>query len=150
VSFGQYLQGLREQAVLSFRAAGRALGASGVYLAAFERGERDGPPSVELIRRIAVVFERDIREVMAAAGLACDPNIVADMGRVDLDVRFRRAMLHPELVPEGLTERELGYFPPILKSKILEWGDNIFVMTRANEDFDFDEVVHGEDPEDNE
>ncbi|MES2643867.1 MAG: helix-turn-helix transcriptional regulator [Myxococcota bacterium] len=120
--FGPYLRGLRESARLSLRAAAEDLGLSYSYLSMMETGAKSNPPSIKLLRRIADVYARDLREVLAEAGFEVDGSAGMDPPTDSLDERFRRLVMHPALRPMRMDDVVIELIPPLVKHQWIEFA----------------------------
>lgn len=66
-SFGEYLKSLRQEQRMSLREVERESGVSNAYLAQIERGDRR-PPSPEILKKLAPVYNVAVRDLLKAAG----------------------------------------------------------------------------------
>ena len=66
-NFGQYMKDLRQKVRMSLREVERESGVSNAYIAQLERGDRP-PPSAEILKKLAPVYNVPLRDLLKAAG----------------------------------------------------------------------------------
>lgn len=65
--FGEYMKSLRLKVRMSLREVERESGVSNAYIAQIERGDRP-PPSAEILKKLAPVYNVPVRDLLKAAG----------------------------------------------------------------------------------
>lgn len=121
-SFGPYLRGLRAAARFSLRAASEEMGVSFSYLAKLETGEKSSPPTLKVLKRIAEVYGRDLREVMHEAGFVFETPEDLDAMEGSLDARFIRLVTFPALRPMRMDAQVIEMIPPLVKRQWIEFA----------------------------
>ena len=121
-TFGPYLRGLRDAARLSLRAASARIGVSFSYLAKMETGERPSPPTIKVLDRMALVYGRDLREIMHEAGFRFEtPDELLALAE-SVDARFLRLVTHPDLRPMRMDAVVIEMIPPLVKRQWIEFA----------------------------
>lgn len=101
--------------------AAERLDVSLTYLQRWEVGNGARTVSQEWLERIAVVFCRDGREVMYAAGLLPElPQNLIDAAEIER--RFERLVTHPPLTPLGFDKGGLAYYSLRQKQQWLDFA----------------------------
>jgi transcriptional regulator with XRE-family HTH domain len=92
-NFGEYLKRLRGEQRLSLREVEERSGVSNSYLAQIERGVRR-PPSADILRRLAPVYNVPARDLLKAAGLFDEerPGITEEE---EVELAFQMVMSDP-------------------------------------------------------
>lgn len=87
-NFGEYLNGLRQGQRLSLRDVAAKTGVSISYLAQIEHG-RKKPPSPEILKRLAPVYNVPVRDLLKAAGYLEDVQpVLTDEEEIDMAFRY--------------------------------------------------------------
>ncbi len=86
--FGTYIRALRNDRSFSLRDVGEKAKISPSYLAQIEQGNRH-PPGMEVLKRLAPVYDVPLRELLKAAGYLDDPGGgLSEEEEVDLAFRY--------------------------------------------------------------
>lgn len=147
--FGAYLRNLRVERSLSLREAAMALKISFTYLQKLEAGTRTTIPSVLMLQQMAAAYDVPTTQVFAAAGLQVSTieNHAAAIDRV-----FRRLVLHPRLMPEGMDAKYwIDSFSTRQKRQIIELVQRLEQFLEdpnEPERQDVMSLLHGIPPED--
>ncbi len=101
-SFGPYLRKLRNEKGLSLRAAAQEIGLSFTKLQKLETGGRSKPPSLQLLDRLAKIYDQPQEDFLRKAGVVIDmPPDFYD--RMNNRKAFEGLVLHPALKPFKMT-----------------------------------------------
>lgn len=88
MSFSEYIKGLRVARRLSLREVAREAGISNSYLSQVEQGRR-GAPHPNMLRKLAVVYEVPVRELLENAGYLEEPEMAeSEEQRIDRAFEF--------------------------------------------------------------
>jgi len=128
--FGPWLRAQRLRHELTLKAASEALGVSFTRLHKLEIGGRVRAPSLELVQQIAVLYGRDLDEVLALAGFKVDlaPEL-RDAARCD--EHFAALVLHPALRPTAMDERWVEAFSRIQKAQWIQFAEKLEAHLRG-------------------
>ena len=91
--FGEYMKSLRLKVRMSLREVERESGVSNAYIAQIERDDRP-PPSAEILKKLAPVYNVPVRDLLRAAGYWDEdkPSLTEDE---EVEMAFRFVMNDP-------------------------------------------------------
>jgi len=107
---------------LSLRAASDRIGVSFSYLSKMETGERQSPPTIKVLDRMAQVHGRDLREIMHEAGFRFETPAELQSLTESLDARFLRLVTHADLRPMRMDAVVIELIPPLVKRQWIEFA----------------------------
>ncbi|MFH1463493.1 MAG: helix-turn-helix transcriptional regulator [Pseudomonadota bacterium] len=143
-TFGPYLRGLRDAARLSLRAASDRIGVSFSYLAKMETGERASPPTIKVLDRMAVVYGRDLREIMHEAGFRFETPAELQAMTESVDARFLRLVTDSRLRPMRMDAVVIELIPPLVKRQWIEFASKLETCLVGGT-ATVDEILRGKD-----
>jgi len=86
--FGSYLRNLRVEQRLSLREVEQRASVSSSYIAQIERGLRK-PPGVDILKKLAPVYDVPVRDLLSAAGYLKDEGIsLSEEDEVNMAFRY--------------------------------------------------------------
>ena len=127
VSFSEYIKSLRAAKRLSLREVAQEAGISNSYLSQVEQGHR-GPPHPNTLRKLAVVYEVPVRELLESAGYLEEPEL-AETAEERIDRAFDFVMGDSRFqagtrVKGGLTREAkryiIGVYERVTGAKLLD------------------------------
>ena len=87
-NFGEYLKGLRQEQKLSLRDVAAKTGVSISYFAQIEHGRKKAP-SVEILKRLALVYNVPVRDLLKAAGYLEEVQpVLTDEEEIEMAFRY--------------------------------------------------------------
>jgi len=75
-NFGHFLKNLRDRQRMSLRDVEKRSGVSNAYIAQLEKGDRS-PPSPDILKKLAQVYNVTVRELLMRAGYLDEPEVTA-------------------------------------------------------------------------
>ncbi len=119
--FGPYLRRIRKDRSMTLREASAELGLSFTKLQKMETGGRAKQPTLQLLGRIAALYQRPQEEVLEEAGvtIAMPPDVYSDINH---ESAFAALMLNNSLRPIRMDRAWLDSFSPLQKKQWIEFA----------------------------
>lgn len=125
-NLGGALRRWRTRKGLSLRAAAKNLGVSFPYLQKLETGGRARKPSIDLLQRMAVLYDVSTADMFYAANVRKER---IEDARESIDRVFRSLVLHEDLRPKGMDERWLSSFSTMQKQQWIEFAQRLMAVS---------------------
>ena len=122
-AFGKHIKALRDASGGSLRSIAPRLGISFPHLGRIERGEVKKPPSIQVLTRMASVYDAPLDGLLEQAGVRHDPGRAEQLPTVE--EQFERLMLAAEFKPQGMSTEHLPHFPLLHRVLIQQLAANI-------------------------